>query len=821
MAASSSYYSKRRIPLGTRVNFIVKSCVKSIVADAQAPGKWTHLESLVSVAATAVRRTCVNSTKFKHARIDLTDCVRRVLFIQSRCSCGKPWHANQRQHQHPGRRLHHRVLLHGRCRRNTHEGISAMSVRDRFRRSAQACCHRMCRRKRHQTDTSASDTQHYHSVYDLLNVGLGSVLAMAVYIVVAPVAVHLTGPAIVVSVILAAVAGVMSGTCFLEMKSSLSKTPGTAYEYTYYVMGEAAAFCVGWMSLLRHVTCASAAARMLSESTDCLLGGKMLNVTLEKIGDIRFLHSHVDPAAALIVMASVVMASTWLRVRSLYLLVALTNAGTVIVVVIMFGVGIADSRLHNWEAFGSFFPRGLNGVLAGAAVLFCAFTHPEPLLTSTDYDSRTTKSSAGVAVKLGHVVMVTVAMSLAGVVTLVSPAKWTNEATLTAAFDGRWFGYVIGATAFLALTPFLLKCYGRAVDSQEAMTLDGLLPGAVREASDTRRITVVAAFFVGGLATLTAAILSVVNLLQLLAFCTLGIHVFVCLSLVVVQHKPADQLGIKLKNRYIMPPTIGDTWRPTKTTVSYIAVFSSDYGATQLRNDDSYDATPDMTSPWQVSQTNAHMCQLERETSPSLSPPTSPSMSPTEQASTSSSDTDIDEVVDEYRESQRIRHRRHFRDSFPSIATYRYTVGATATLCACSVCAALVASRGGATDFRHPNALILSAIGLLAVTLAFAATIVAAMPTNRLPTSSTVRSRWTPLFCVSVQLVLITSLPAVVWLQAVCWIAVGAAIYAAYGVSHSRLAAGEQPDEHRMLLLASRVSSPTSDTVHSPGGATP
>ena len=90
-------------------------------------------------------------------------------------------------------------------------GISAMSVRDRFRRSAQACCHRMCRRKRHQTDTSASDTQHYHSVYDLLNVGLGSVLAMAVYIMVAPVAVHLTGPAIVVSVILAAVAGVMSG----------------------------------------------------------------------------------------------------------------------------------------------------------------------------------------------------------------------------------------------------------------------------------------------------------------------------------------------------------------------------------------------------------------------------------------------------------------------------------------------------------------------------------------------------------------------------------------------------------------------------------
>ena len=146
------------------------------------------------------------------------------------------------------------------------------------------------------------------------------------------------------------------------MKSSLPKTPSTAYEYTYYVMGEAAAFCVGWMTVLRHVTAASASARILSESVDSLLGGEMLNVTLEKIGDIPFLNSHVDPVAALIVVCFIAMATMWSRDWSMHLVLALTNVATVVVVVVVLTVGIANSRLHNWEPFVGFFSHGLNGV---------------------------------------------------------------------------------------------------------------------------------------------------------------------------------------------------------------------------------------------------------------------------------------------------------------------------------------------------------------------------------------------------------------------------------------------------------------------------
>ena len=394
---------------------------------------------------------------------------------------------------------------------------------------------------------------------------------------------------------------------------------------------------------------------------------------------------------------------------------------------------------------------------------------------STDFGYRTTRSAAAAAVTHGHVVVTAVVLSLSGVVALVSPRTWAVEATLTAVFREPWVGAVIATTAFLALCPFLLKCVGRAVDTQEAMSSDGLLPGA----ADSRRMPIVAALCVGGLATLTAAVLSVVNLLQLLALCTVTVHALVCLSLIVVQHKPADQLGIRLKNRYLAQPTAGDTWRPTETTVSYISVFSSDYGALQLRNDESpHEAAPDVTSPCQVWQTDAHMCQLATtEDSPSQS---SASMSPTDRppSSTSSSDTDIDEVVDEYQESQRIKRRRHFRDAFPSTSTYRYSVGATAVVCVCSVCLTLVVCRATHTDLRHPDALGLSLFGVLAVTLALAVVVVAAMPTNRLPVSSaavsgTTRSRWTPLVCVSVQLVLVTSLPALVWVQCAGWLAVG------------------------------------------------
>ena len=405
-------------------------------------------------------------------------------------------------------------------------------------------------------------------------------------------------------------------------------------------------------------------------------------------------------------------------------------------------------------------------------MLFCAFTHTESQLTST-FASGTTKTPLNIAVVLGHVIVTTVVLSLSGIVTLLSPVTWVREATLTAAFDARWVAYLITAMTLLALGPFIFTCFCRAADTQQAMASDGLLPGDLR--SDTRRVPVGTALFVGGLAVTTAGILSVVNLIQLLACCTLILHVLVCVSLVAVQHKPADQLGIRLKNRYLVQPTIGATWRTTATTVSYIALFASDYGATQLHSDGSYDAAPNVTTQNPESRTEAHLCQLERHGSPLLSP-----CRPTparELDSSSSSDTDIDDVVGEYRESERIRCRRHFRDAFPSISTYRYTFGATVILCVCSVCAGLVARRGSALDLQHPDSLALSLFGLLAVTVALSAGVVAAMPTNRLSSSASVvgtaRSRWTPLACVFVHLVLATSLPVVVLLQAASWLALG------------------------------------------------
>ena len=86
-----------------------------------------------------------------------------------------------------------------------------MTVRERFVRSAHACCYRMHRRKRHPTDQPAFDTRRYHTVFDILNVGLGSVIAMAAFVFVAPVAAHISGPSIIVSLAVAVLAGVMSG----------------------------------------------------------------------------------------------------------------------------------------------------------------------------------------------------------------------------------------------------------------------------------------------------------------------------------------------------------------------------------------------------------------------------------------------------------------------------------------------------------------------------------------------------------------------------------------------------------------------------------
>ena len=97
------------------------------------------------------------------------------------------------------------------------------------------------------------------NAWDLIILGVGAIIGSGIFAVVGIAAAGSAdgstpgaGPALVVSMIIAAVACVFSALCYSEF-ASMIPVAGGAYAYTFATLGEFAAWLVGWILMLEYV----------------------------------------------------------------------------------------------------------------------------------------------------------------------------------------------------------------------------------------------------------------------------------------------------------------------------------------------------------------------------------------------------------------------------------------------------------------------------------------------------------------------------------------------------------------------------------------
>lgn len=208
----------------------------------------------------------------------------------------------------------------------------------------------------------------------LIALGVGVIIGAGLFSVTGIVAGAHTGPAIVISFALAAVACALCGLCYAEFASMLPVS-GSAYTYSYFTMGELVAWIIGWDLVLEYTVASVAIAISWSKYFSIMLQGIGYPLPIEWTACPSEGGLFNVPAMLLVVLLScILMRGTAGSSKFNDLMVALK----ITVVLAFIFIGFKYIRAENLTPFipentGVFGEYGWSGVLRGAAIVFFAY----------------------------------------------------------------------------------------------------------------------------------------------------------------------------------------------------------------------------------------------------------------------------------------------------------------------------------------------------------------------------------------------------------------------------------------------------------------
>jgi basic amino acid/polyamine antiporter, APA family len=352
------------------------------------------------------------------------------------------------------------------------------------------------------------------------------------------------GPAITISFLLVAVACAFAGLCYAEL-ASMIPIAGSAYTYSYAILGEIVAWIIGWDLILEYavsnMSVAVGFSAYLQDLFENLFGFHLPN---------HFAYPPFPapggPAGWFNVPALLItLLVTWVLVRGVRES-AETNTVMVMIkiaAIVIFCLGAARAiRPGNWHPFA---PHGFSGVLTGASIVFFTYIGFDSVSTAAEECRRPQRD-----LPFGIIATLIVCTILYAAVALVLTgiANYTTLDTDSPVADAlRAIGYnrlrlVVTAGALMGmLSSLLVFQYGQA-RIWFAMSRDRLLPrmfSAVHPRFRTPHIsTWIAGFFVG----IPAGIWDIDTFAELSNIGTLFAFVLVSLGVIVLRarqpHRP-------------------------------------------------------------------------------------------------------------------------------------------------------------------------------------------------------------------------------------------------------------------------------------------
>ncbi|MGD0552466.1 MAG: amino acid permease [Sedimentisphaerales bacterium] len=400
--------------------------------------------------------------------------------------------------------------------------------------------------------------------WSLTSLGVGCIIGAGIFVITGYVAHFKTGPALLLSFVVAGMACIFSALCYAEF-ASMAPVAGSAYTYAYATLGELLAWIIGWDLILEYTVASASVAHGWSKYFQNFIGMFHIKVPLIFSGA----PFDYNPASGIFMQTG-----SWFDLPALVIVAIITIvlvigihessrfnnvmvAIKVFVVVLVVVVGAFYVKSANWHPFAPFGWAGLSifghtvwgqtgpdgapvGMLAGAAMIFFAYIGFDSVSTHAE-EARNPQRDVPIGIIVSLIICTVLYILVTIVLTGMVPyGQIDTDAPIAAAFQRvglHWGQFVISLGAVAGITSVMLVLMLSQPRVLLAMSRDGLLPPSFFAAVHPRfrtpwKSTILTGIAVGSMASLIplGILAELVNIGTLLAF------VIVCTAVLVMRY---------------------------------------------------------------------------------------------------------------------------------------------------------------------------------------------------------------------------------------------------------------------------------------------
>lgn len=389
-------------------------------------------------------------------------------------------------------------------------------------------------------DHSGSGLKKCLTAFDLALLGIGCAIGTGIFVLTGIAAATQSGPAVIISFIIAGVASGFAALAYAELAASVGGS-GSAYGYSYVAFGEFIAWVMGWILLLEYGVGAAAVANGWSGYFTGTLAN--FNIYLpEALTKAPMVGGIINlPAFAIIWTLTILLivgVKESARFNNIIVVIKLST------IAIFIALSIGHLNTDNWQPFMPFgwfstMEDGKNiGILAGASLVFFAYFGFDAVSTAAE-EAKNPQRDLPIGLLASLIFCTIIYIIVSGLLTGVVHYTELNVAS-PVAFALSKIGYTwsstLVATGVLAglITVLLVLMYG-LTRILFAMSRDGLISPIFSEVNPDRQTPTKVILMCGLIVSIVAGFIPLGELAETVNIGTLASFVMVCVGVLVLR----------------------------------------------------------------------------------------------------------------------------------------------------------------------------------------------------------------------------------------------------------------------------------------------